>query len=119
MSLKTALRSGFVGCHVIAHARDEHRDRDVRIFYYPGDFDFVGVHDGTDTWIAPVSADPFSVNLIRVMQELRSGKPLHEIKVQRKRVPLVVAEAPAPAEPAPRPRIPLLPVRPRNALKAH
>jgi hypothetical protein len=110
-AITRAAKRKFEGCREIARGRDLHRQRDVRIYYCPGEFDHVGVHDGTDWWIAPVIADPFSVNVPRIMQQLRDGKPVEEIKVERKRKPLLCAEPAPPAEPEPVSR-----PRPRKAL---
>lgn len=68
--------NGFRACRLLAYARDNHRNRDVRIYAMPGEFSVVGVTDDTDCWIAPVSADPFSVNITRLMKDLGEGKPL-------------------------------------------
>ena len=53
----------FGSCMLLAKARDEHRNRDVEVRMLPGEFEVVGVTDGTDAWIAPVIADPFNVNI--------------------------------------------------------
>ena len=66
----------FAGCQLLAYAHDHCRLRDVRIYLIPGEFDDVGVTDGVDVWIAPVIADPFSVNVARLLADLQAGKPL-------------------------------------------
>lgn len=80
---KRYINSGFTGCLLLAYARDHVRIRDVRIWKIPGEVDDVGISDGTDAWIAPVSADCFSVNVKRLLDDLAAGKPL------AKPVPLV------------------------------
>ena len=70
---------------LLANARDEHRNRDVRLYLMPGEFDTVGVTDGTDAWVAPVIADPFSVNIIQIMKDVRDGKIIKPNEVPRKR----------------------------------
>lgn len=99
---KDYINRHFDGCRLLAHARDEHRNRDVRVFALPGHFDVVGVTDGTDAWVAPVICDPFSVKVSQLLADLRAGvdvpvagKPLGH----RQRVRI------QPDPPAPRPRI--------------
>lgn len=65
----------FVACRLLAYARDVYRNRDVRIYQVPGEWDFVGVTDGVDKWIAPISANPFSVNVGRLLEDIKAGKP--------------------------------------------
>lgn len=73
---KRYMGNHFGSCRVIAYAFDNCRGRDVSIFAVPGEFDDVGVSDGTDCWIAPAAASLFSVNVQRLMQDLQAGKPL-------------------------------------------
>jgi hypothetical protein len=73
---KRHMNSGYAGCRLLAYARDNHRNRDVKIFQIPHEWEAVGVSDGVDSWIAPVIADPFSVNIKRLMADLQAGKPL-------------------------------------------
>jgi hypothetical protein len=93
------MNNGFSGCRLLAYARDNCRHRDVRIYQVPGFVEEVGVTDGTDSWIAPVIADPFSVNIRQIMRDLFDGKPI-----------------PAPIKPGPKSaRIKLLPPEPTKA----
>lgn len=71
---KVYMNNHFGSCTVLAHARDHCRERDVKICLIPGEADAVGITDGTDAWIAPVSADCFSVNVQRLMEDLRAGR---------------------------------------------
>lgn len=73
---KTFINSGFSGCMLLAYARDHVRQRDVKIWLVPGERDDVGISDGTDAWIAPVSADCFSVNVKRLIDDLNAGKQI-------------------------------------------
>lgn len=84
-SLKYHLNSRFRTCHRIAKAFDLCRNRDVTLYLIPGRFDLVGVDDTVDVWMAPVAADPFSVNIKRIVADIQAGKPLHEIEVVSKR----------------------------------
>lgn len=93
MNYKHYINGHFGGCVLLAKARDVYRDRDVQVFAIPGEFDHVGVTDGTDAWIAPVIADPFSCNIQRVLEEFRNGK-----------TPVVEGSAPQPT-PAPTCRV--------------
>lgn len=65
----------FGSCRVLCTGRDEHRQRDVRVFMLPGEFDVVGISDGVDAWIAP--ANTLESSLIRqavtLMGEIRNG----------------------------------------------
>lgn len=70
--------SFFAGCRVIAQGRDEHRNRDVTVHLLPGEFDVVGIQDGVDAWIAPVSVAPSALfdRVRRAIFALKEGKPI-------------------------------------------
>jgi hypothetical protein len=87
----------FEGCRCIANARDPHRGRDVKVYAVPGEFDLVGVSDGTDVWIAPVAADPFSVSVKRIMEIIKEGGVPPPIARQRHRI-VVAPEVTIPAK---------------------
>ena len=70
------INSHFSSCRLLANARDNHRNRDVRLYAIPGNFEFVGVTDGTDSWVAPTSINPFSANVQRLLEDMRAGKPI-------------------------------------------
>lgn len=91
------VRSNFSACRHIADARDQHRERDVRIYMMPGEFDHVGVHDGTDSWIAPVIADPFSIDIKRTLQDIREGKPVSKHPKRHKLSVELLATTPTPS----------------------
>lgn len=94
MSYKSWINCHFAGCRLLANAHDEHRNRAVQVFMLPGHFDHVGVTDGTDAWIAPVIADPFSVNVKRILDDIQAGKDPRVESKGRQRVRLVgLAEA--------------------------
>lgn len=107
MALHHHLTNHFGNCQLLAVARDVHRGRDVRIYLVPGWPDtHVGVSDGTDAWIAPVVADPFTVRIAEVITKVRNGTftgPVTPEKAQhaRKRLTLDV-EAPQQAPQQPR-----------------
>jgi hypothetical protein len=85
MGYRNFINSHFDGCRLLANAYDEHRNRAVRIFMMPGQFDVVGVSDGTDSWVAPVIADPFSVSVKRILDDIQAGKdPVVETKGRRR-----------------------------------
>lgn len=42
----------------------------------PGYLDVVGVTDGVDSWIAPVVAEIFSINIQRLLQDLAAGSQI-------------------------------------------
>lgn len=74
MRFNKFMQSHFAGCRLLAHARDTCRNRQVKVYALPGEFDVVGVSDGVDAWMAPVVADPFTVNVGRLLQQIREGK---------------------------------------------
>lgn len=74
MNYKYLINNHFGSCVLLAKTRDEYRKRDVRVYALPGEFDYVGVADGTDAWVAPVVADPFSCNIKRILEDYRNGK---------------------------------------------
>lgn len=90
------LRSGFDSCRLLAETRDVHRNRDVRVYMLPGEFEYVGVHDGVDKWIAPVVANPFAVDVRKLLANVTSGwSPTpEEAPTPKARVRLVPQEAP-------------------------
>lgn len=65
----------FGSCRLLAKTHDPHRNRDVEIRMLPGEFEYIGVTDGCDSWIAPVAGDPFSVNIKRLLEDVAAGKP--------------------------------------------
>lgn len=70
---KRHMSNKFASCRLLATARDVHRNRDVKVFMLPGDFDAVGVSDGVDVWIAPTTINPFSVDVRKLLGEIRAG----------------------------------------------
>lgn len=82
----------FSSCVLLARAFDPHRNRNVELRMLPGQFDVVGVTDGTDAWIAPVVSDPFRVNIARLIEDARNGKK-PEIRKPRIRVLAPAEEA--------------------------
>lgn len=114
----------FSGCRLLAHARDEHRGRDVKLFKIPGHWDVVGVTDGTDSWIAPTAAGPFfktaDGDVADIMRRLQAGEELPPPPdAPRKRARLVLEDAAPPAARKPRQRIEEDPQpRPRRARHA-
>lgn len=63
----------FSTCRLLAVTRDVYRDRNVSVYMIPGEFSYVGVSDGTDCWIAPVIADPFSVKVAALLSSISAG----------------------------------------------
>ena len=64
----------FSSCPLLAKAHDPYRNRDVELRMLPGEFDVVGVTDGTDAWVAPVAGDPFRVGVARLIDDVRHGR---------------------------------------------
>jgi hypothetical protein len=71
---KTYISSKFSGCRHIASARDPHRGRDVKLYAVPGEFEHVGVSDGTDCWIAPVATSFVETTCRRQLDLILLGK---------------------------------------------
>ena len=100
----------FRSCLLLAKAYDPHRNRQVMLRAIPGQFEFVGVSDGVDAWIAPAVASCFSVNVQRILQDLQNGKmPVVDQATgsrPRSRVlPNVLKEPEQAPSPAPRVRV--------------
>lgn len=81
---KLHMNSKFASCRLLAHARDNHRNRDVKLYAIPGEFDVVGVSDGVDVWIAPTSINPFSVNVKQLLEKLARGEDLTPAPLRRR-----------------------------------
>jgi hypothetical protein len=88
------LKNGFDSCRLLAQTRDVHRNRDVRVYMLPGEFEYVGVHDGVDKWIAPVIANPFSVDVRKLLAAIASGSVATPESLPRQRVKLETPEVP-------------------------
>lgn len=86
----------FGSCKLLAHADDLHRNRKVKIYAIPGWWDVVGVTDGVEAWIAPVSPSLFSVNVTRLIEDMHAGRPLPKpeaaAETRRRRVVLIDQE---------------------------
>ena len=66
----------FGACRHIANAHDPHRDREVKLYHIPGNFEYVGMCDGTDAFVCPVNIDPFSAGIARLFADIRAGKEI-------------------------------------------
>lgn len=65
--------SGFSGCKLVAEGHDPYRKRHVRMFMIPGEDQIVGVHDGVDGWVAPLSS-PFLEHVRSAIRRFVSGE---------------------------------------------
>ena len=83
---KHHMHNQFSACRLLANAYDPYRRREVRLFHIPGDFTTVGVCDGTDAWIAPAAANPFSVDVLKLYQRIQAGEIIETPGMVRKRV---------------------------------
>lgn len=63
----------FSGCQHLASTHDQNRNRNVKIYRVPGIADFVGITDGTDCWMAPVSHSLFRVDIKRLLDDMQAG----------------------------------------------
>lgn len=78
--------SHFSSCRLLKVGRDPHRGRDVKIYAIPGEFDVVGISDGTDSWVAPV-ATGFLEDVRKMLVRIQAGedvKPL--VSAGRRRI---------------------------------
>lgn len=92
MKYNDDMKHHFDGRRLLAEAFDMHRNREVRIYMLDGTWEYVGVTDGVDAWIAPVVAEPFSVNLQRIFDAIRDGKNPQVVKPGQKLEVLKKAE---------------------------
>lgn len=104
MRFNSYLNGHFKSCRLLATARDTHRERDVRVYQIPGEFEIVGVCDGVDAWIAPVTAGVYfrtaEGDLVETMRRLRAGEPIGPVvemkaKPKRERLEDDISERPA------------------------
>jgi hypothetical protein len=98
------MNSDFAGCRLLAYAHDNCRNRDVRLYLIPGEWEAVGVTDGVDKWVAPAVRDIMSVDIPKLLRMLQAGDdiPKPTPLVRRQREALVVEEEPQPKK---RPRV--------------
>lgn len=92
------MNSHFSGCRLLHTGHDPHRNREVRFFLLPGEFDYVGISDTVDAWIAPV-ATPFMVKVREALGLIREGKSPPATTSRRR----LILDEPSP-EPEPRRR---------------
>lgn len=74
MRFNHEMNTHFRDCTLIAEAYDSHRDRHVTLHILPGNEDCVGVTDGTDAWLCPISVDAFGINIAKARSDVRDGK---------------------------------------------
>lgn len=72
MAYNHHLKTHFGSCRLLKVGRDPHRERDVKIHAIPGEFDVVGISDGTDSWIAPI-ATGFLEDVRKALVQLQAG----------------------------------------------
>lgn len=105
---KHYFNNGFSGCRLLAHAYDQHRNRDVRLYLFPGELETIGVTDGVDKWVAPTCSNFFSVDVVGTIRALRDGQPVKlplneprsaEQATKPTRTRLALVEEPEPAPP--------------------
>ena len=74
MNFKHYMTSHYAGCRLVARGFDPHRERDVRMYQIPGTMEVLGVDDGTDRWIAPLTS-PFLAVVLKALRDEASGEP--------------------------------------------
>lgn len=72
-NFKLYMNSNYAGCRLVATGYDPHRKRDVRMYQIPGEPEALGVSDGTDRWIAPLSS-PFLKPVLDAIRQSVSGE---------------------------------------------
>jgi hypothetical protein len=65
----------FSSCRLLATGHDPHRNRDVQVRQLPGEFDVVGVTDGVDAWVAPITVAPSPLfdRVRKAFADIRAG----------------------------------------------
>ena len=86
MNFKHHITAHFSSCRHLADAYDPYRKRDVKLFALPGEFDYVGVFDGTDDWVAPASPSCFTVDTMAILRRLRAGEDVRPVTNNRVRI---------------------------------
>lgn len=79
MSYKHHLTNHWAGCRLLAETRDHCRNRPVKLYAIPGEFEHVGVTDGTDSWVAPAVAQVFGVDVRNLLGKLRAGEDVKPV----------------------------------------
>lgn len=74
----------FGGCRLLKSGHDPHRNRPVKIYAIPGEFDVVGISDGTDAWIAPV-ATGFLEDVRKMLVRIQQGEDVHAVYAPSRR----------------------------------
>lgn len=80
----------FGSCRLIVEGHDPHRNRPIQVRLIPGEFEVVGLTDGVDAWIAPVSTAPSDLfdKVRRIIEDVKAGKQVgvttHAVRERRK-----------------------------------
>lgn len=74
MNFKNYINTGFVSCRLIAETYDNIRKRQVRLYMIPGHPEDVGVTDGVDAWVCPISCNPFRVDVVKLFAAIHAGQ---------------------------------------------
>lgn len=114
MSYKHFLNSHWSGCRLLAETHDHCRRRPVKLYAVPGNFDYVGVTDGTDAWVAPanVQGGVFGVDVRELLRRLQAGEDVQSVATGRQRVrvhapPAQIQQQPSQQQPRSRVRVQL------------
>lgn len=83
----------FAGCRLLAKTRDVYRNRDVSVFLIPTEIEYVGVSDGVDCWIAPTAANPFQIDIRKVIGDVVAGVDRPVAVAPRQRIKIDAPEA--------------------------
>jgi hypothetical protein len=78
----------FRDCRLLVTGFDPHRQREMRVHLIPGEFDYVGVTDGVDAWIAPSSVAPSDLfeKVRAALADIRAGREPKPAGSTRRRV---------------------------------
>lgn len=68
------LNHHFGSCRLLATGYDPHMKSEVRYYLLPGDFDNIGVTDGTNSHVVPITTISPSINRLQgLIDEVRQG----------------------------------------------
>jgi len=87
----------FAGCRLLVTGRDKHRDREVKVYALPGEFDIVGITDTIDAWIAPANAlnSPLIQTAAAQLAKIRAGEDPRAMTARVALIPDVVVTTPS------------------------
>lgn len=89
------LNNHFGSCRLLGKGYDPYRKRDIEVRALPGEFELVGITDGTDSFVTGVNT-PFLAPYKRLLDEIRQGNNPQVITTRGRRERASLEEGPAP-----------------------